>query len=81
MPANGSSSGIQQGGGNGSRTKAESVRVTTGSVAIPPIEKLKGRENYLSWKFAMRMIWSEAEEFVEPKLFDVILMPCFEQGC
>lgn len=44
------------GNGNSGRPVAElrGVRVTS-SVAMPAIEKLKGRENYSTWAFSMRM--------------------------
>lgn len=47
MPSNVGSSGFQHGGGNGSQAEVGSVRVTTGSITLPAIEKLKIREG--SW--------------------------------
>ena len=39
-----------------SMAEAGSVRVSGSSMALPAIEKLKGRKNYSTWAFAMRMI-------------------------
>lgn len=46
-------------GNNANPADAQAVggsKIPSGSISLPAVQKLKGRENYVTWTFAMRMV-------------------------